>query len=320
MPNSNEVLTAFAEFVETVRRLRAPDGCPWDREQTHRSLVPFLIEESFELAEAIESGSDPKIAEELGDVLLQVVLHAQIASETGRFNANDVARGINQKMIRRHPHVFGDQTSGRTAADYKGITSDQVLKNWQEIKATEKTKTDKTETDLNKPDSDKSGLNKPALKGVEFRFDVPLALPALQRAAKIGEKTKKRRFDWPDWRSVMSKVDEELSELKKALEESNSVQHTPKEHAEIGPSHDPIASEIGDLLFTVAQLARHRGIDPEQALRETNARFERRYGVLQEMATELEKRDGRGWDARSQDELEKLWQESKARLREAGLD
>jgi MazG family protein len=185
MPNSNEVLTAFAEFVETVRRLRAPDGCPWDREQTHRSLVPFLIEESFELAEAIESGSDPKIAEELGDVLLQVVLHAQIASETGRFNANDVARGINKKMIRRHPHVFGDQTSGRTAADYKGITSDQVLKNWQEIKShRKKQKTDKTETDLNKPDSDKSGLNKPALKGVEFRFDVSSCSPCTSARGK----------------------------------------------------------------------------------------------------------------------------------------
>lgn len=309
-PIPSEILTAFAEFVETVRRLRAPDGCPWDREQTHRSLVPFLLEESFELAEAIESGNDTKIAEELGDVLLQIVLHAQIANETGRFGLDHVARGINEKMIRRHPHVFGESASGKTAADFKGITSDQVLKNWQQIKAAEK---------IN------SGASNPTSetqlgKGVDFRFDVPLALPALQRASKIGEKTKKRRFDWPDWRGVMSKIDEELGELKKALEESNSVNHTPKDHAETGPIQDPIASEIGDLLFTVAQLARHRGIDPEQALRETNSRFERRYGVLHELANDLEKKDGRGWDARSQDELEKLWQEAKTRLRQAGLE
>ena len=125
-------LTAFADFVETVRRLRAPDGCPWDREQTHRSLVPYVIEESFELAEAIEAGEDREIQEELGDVLLQVVLHAQIASETGRFDLGDVVCTVNEKMIRRHPHVFGTETS-----EHHGITSDQDLKNWQKIKAAE---------------------------------------------------------------------------------------------------------------------------------------------------------------------------------------
>ncbi len=315
-PTPQSVLTAFAEFVETVRRLRAPEGCPWDREQTHRSLVPYLLEESFELAEAIENGNDSKITEELGDVLLQIVLHAQIANETRRFDIEAVARSINEKMIRRHPHVFGDHESGQTAADFKGITSDQVLKNWQEIKATEKATLEAAGVSQ---DADPRTVLK-NIKGTDFRFDVPLALPALQRASKIGDKTKKRRFDWPDWRGVMSKIDEELAELKKALEEANSVHHVPKDHAETGPIRDPIASEIGDLLFTVAQLARHRGIDPEQALRETNSRFERRYGVLHELASELEKKDGRGWDARSQDELEKLWRESKTRLREAGLE
>lgn len=299
-------LTAFADFVETVRRLRAPDGCPWDREQTHRSLVPFLIEESFELAEAIEAGEDRKIQEELGDVLLQVVLHSQIASETGRFDMSEVARTINEKMIRRHPHVFGAEKS-----EHHGITSDQVLKNWQEIKAAEKTSSSK--------DPAEHGNHEP-VKGSGFRFDIPITLPALQRASKIGEKTKKHRFDWPDWRGVLSKVEEEFLELKQALEEAQSVQHIPKDHPETGPSHDPIASEIGDLLFTVAQLARHRGIDPEQALRETNSRFERRYGVLQSLAQDLQRQDGRSWDARSQEELEKLWQESKAQLRDAGLE
>jgi MazG family protein len=293
--------------------LRSPEGCPWDREQTHRSLVPYLIEESFELAEAIENGDDSKIREELGDVLLQVVLHTQIASETGRFDVGDVARGINEKMIRRHPHVFGEKN-----LDNRQITSNEVLKNWQRIKAEELESTGLNEDSLIEAASKKNPVGK--VTGAGFRFDIPISLPALQRASKIGEKTKTNRFDWPDWRGVFNKIEEEYLELKQALEVANSVQHIPKEQSETGPSHDPIAIEIGDLLFTVAQLARHRGIDPEQALRDTNARFERRYGVLKNLAVELEQKDGRGWDARSQEELERLWQAAKSQLREAGLE
>lgn len=312
MPNETQSPTpvsarSLQDFVATVAKLRAPDGCPWDREQTHRSLVPYLIEESYELAEAIENGRDVEILEELGDVLLQVVLHAQIASESRRFSIDDVARVVNEKMIRRHPHVFGDAQSGRTAADYAGIDSGEVLKNWNAIKATEKETEKKTEKNADT-------ANEP------FRFDVPVALPALQRSAKIGEKTRKRRFDWPDWRGVMSKIEEELGELKRALGDSKNTVHVPTEFSEKGPSNDPIASEIGDLLFTVAQLARHRGLDPEQCLRDTNLRFERRFEVLNQMAAELEKTDGRNWDARAQSELEVLWQKAKDKLRAEGRD
>lgn len=294
---------SLQDFIATVAKLRAPDGCPWDLEQTHRSLVPYLIEESYELAEAIEDGRDVEILEELGDVLLQVVLHAQIASETRRFSIDDVARVVNEKMIRRHPHVFGDAQSGRSAADFAGINSGEVLKNWNVIKATEK-KAEKNTATTTEP----------------FRFDVPVALPALQRSAKIGEKTRKRRFDWPDWRGVMTKIEEELGELKRALGDSKNSVHVPTDFSEKGPSNDPIASEIGDLLFTVAQLARHRGLDPEQCLRDTNLRFERRFGVLNQMAAELEKTDGRNWDARAQSELELLWQKAKDKLRAEGRD
>ncbi len=301
MPNETQSPNPVQDFISTVAKLRAPDGCPWDREQTHRSLVPFLIEETFELAEAIESGRDPEIVEELGDVLLQIVLHAQIASETNRFRFEDVAKSINEKMIRRHPHVFGDRHTGRTAADFAGINSDQVLKNWAAIKAAEKSERSNQPVD----NGDRSAA--PPAQGADFRFDVPLAMPALQRSAKIGEKTRKRRFDWPDWRGVMGKIDEELGELKRALEESKSSVHVPKDHPETGPSNDPIASEIGDLLFTVAQLARHRGLDPEQCLRDTNARFESRFGVLQKLADDKAKEDGRNWESRSQSELEELW-------------
>jgi MazG family protein len=298
-PNASSI-ESLKDFVATVAKLRAPDGCPWDREQTHRSLVPYLIEEAYELAEAIENGRDADILEELGDVLLQVVLHAQIASESRRFSIDDVANEVNEKMIRRHPHVFGDALSGRTAADFAGIKSDEVLKNWNSIKATEKKE------------------STPA--AAEFRFDVPVTLPALQRSAKIGEKTRKRNFDWPDWRGVMTKIDEEMTELKRALAASKNTVHLPTEFSEKGPSNDPIACEIGDLLFTVAQLARHRGLDPEQCLRDTNSRFERRFEVLNQMAAELEKADGRNWDARAQSELETLWQKAKDKLRAEGRD
>lgn len=296
---------SLQNFVATVAQLRAPDGCPWDREQTHRSLVPYLIEEAYELADAIENGHDTEILEELGDVLLQVVLHAQIASESARFSIDDVARVVNEKMIRRHPHVFGDAQSGRTASDYAGIQSDEVLKNWNTIKAAEKN------------DAEKNGA-KPV--SAELLLDVPLGLPALQRSAKIGEKTRKRRFDWPDWRGVMAKIDEEMAELKRALAESKNTVHVPTEFADKGPSNDPIACEVGDLLFTVAQLARHRGLDPEQCLRDTNSRFERRFEVLNQMAADLEKVDGRNWDARAQSELEVLWQKAKDKLRAEGRD
>ncbi len=277
---------AWGKFIKIIASLRAPDGCPWDREQTHRSLIPFAVEETFELAEAIEGGQDGAIVEELGDVLLQVVLHAQIASETARFTIDDVVRGISEKMIRRHPHVFGDESQ-------KVSTSSEVLARWQEIKKAEKSgrQTSKAPKD--------------------FRFDVPLTMPALSRSAKIGEKTSRLKFDWPNWKGVLAKVDEELGEVKAALNDNPEPTYKPKDGPETGPSRDPVASEIGDLLFSVAQLARHRGLDPEQCLRETNARFERRFGILQDLAKKRELKDGRNWESRAQDELEELWRAAK---------
>lgn len=281
-----ETKSSWERLVKIISALRAPDGCPWDKEQTHRSLVPFAIEETFELVEAIEAGHDNAIVEELGDVLLQVVLHAQIASETSRFSIETVIQSISDKMIRRHPHVFGENANS-------DITSDQVLMRWQEIKKEEKKK--------------KAETARPA----SFRFDVPLAMPALSRSAKIGEKTSRLRFDWPNWKSVLSKVDEELGEVKSAMNDSVSPVFVPKENPETGYSRDPVACEIGDLLFSVAQLARHRGLDPEQCLREANGRFERRFGILQDLAVKRETTDGRNWESRSQDELEELWQAAK---------
>lgn len=282
--------SSWNDLIAVIAALRAPDGCPWDREQTHRSLAQYAIEETYELVEAIESDNDAAILEELGDVLLQVVLHAQIASETARFTVHDVVRVISEKMIRRHPHVFGE-----TSSSSANLTSSDVLDRWQVIKAEEK----KTSADDSKGPSS------------AFSFEIPKALPALSRASKIGEKTKRLRFDWPNWQGVLTKVDEELNEVKVALKEDPSPIFVPLNDVDRGISRDPVACEIGDLLFSVAQLARHRGLDPEQCLRDANGRFERRFGILRSLAEERTKADGRNWDSRSQDELEELWQIAK---------
>lgn len=267
-----ENLETFASFVKIVEALRGPDGCPWDKEQTHRSLVPFAIEETFELADAIESGDDQETVGELGDVLLQVVLHAEIARQDGRYSIDDVIRGISEKMVRRHTHVF---------AEVKVDSSKDVLKNWAEIKAKEK-------------------AGKPKAKN----FELPSALPALQRAHKIGDKTQRAGFDWPDAKGVFEKVDEEMLELK-------------LEFAKISPtsaiSNDlktKLEHELGDVLFSVAQLARHLNIDAEQALRTTNARFEKRYFHMRNHVEE----SGRDWAHLTDTDKENAWQATKVAL------
>ena len=262
-------LERFESLLEVVKALRGPDGCPWDKEQTHRTLTPFAIEEAHELAEAIETGDEREMVGELGDLLLQVVLHAEIGRQAGRFEIKDVVRAISEKMVSRHPHVFG----GETAA-----TSDEVLANWSKIKAAEKAK--------------KAKKSEP-----EMRFDVPLSLPALLRSQKIGDKTKRLRFDWSSPKEVLSKVEEELGELK-------------AEMAPTSPDKAKLEHEIGDLLFSVAQLARHLGLEAEQCLRTANSRFETRYFTMRQ---EIEK-SGRAYDSLSLEELEASWQAVKVKL------
>lgn len=258
----------FQALVEVVKALRGPEGCPWDKEQTHQSLTQYALEEAHELVEAIEVGNTDDMVEELGDLLLQVVLHAEVGRQAGSFELADVIQSINDKMIRRHPHVF---------ADVDAKTSKEVLKNWAEIKAEEKKL--------------KQGRN----THKERVFDVPVTLPALQRASKIGHKTKKLNFDWPDVSGVLEKVEEELGELKEALAQDglNEQKH-----------------ELGDLLFSLAQLARHLEFDPEQALRETNQRFENRFTTMQTISME----NGQDFATLKEDELEALWQAAKKRL------
>ena len=245
-------------LLEIVTRLRAPDGCPWDRKQTEQSMAPHLLEETYEALDAIQAEDADESCEELGDVLMNVLMIAQIAGEAGRFDAEDVARAISDKLVRRHPHVFGD-----VQAD----DADQVLENWEAIKQKEK------------GDAPRSVL-----------AGVPTALPALLRAYRIGEKAARVGFEWPDREGPREKLTEELGELDAALDAGDQ---------------DAAEHELGDVLFSVVNLARHAKINPEMALRRTIDRFHARFSFIE---SEL----GERLREASLEEMESAWQRAKA--------
>ena len=225
------------ELIEVIRRLRAPDGCQWDREQTHQSLKPNMLEEAYEAVDAMDDNDMVHLKEELGDVLLQVVLHAQIASEKGDFNIEDVAQGIKDKLIHRHPHVFGNQ---------KVSSTDEILANWEKLKAEEKKH------------------RKSAMDGISK------SQSALMTAQKISKKAVKTGFEWPNEDSLYKCVFSEFDEFKEACQEQD------KNHME---------EELGDILFAVVNLARWNKIDAEQALLKSNKKFEKRFRKMEELAT-----------------------------------
>jgi ATP diphosphatase len=239
---------AVAALVQAMDTLRSRRGCPWDREQTHASLAPFLVEESYEAIDAIEREDFDALVGELGDVLFQCVFHAQIASESGRFDLADAVRAIVAKLIRRHPHVFAPSGRPLTAAARRqrsARSADAVLTQWEAIKAAEQ-----------------------ASRGETARVlaGVPRALPALLRAHEIGTRVAAVGFDWPQASDVVDKIDEEVRELRAAVHE--------------GPTR--VAEELGDLLFSIANLARKLGIEPEAALRASNDKFTRRFEAVED--------------------------------------
>jgi tetrapyrrole methylase family protein/MazG family protein len=236
----------FAALVELIARLRAPGGCPWDREQTHESLKPMMLEEAYEVVEAIDEGDDEELIGELGDLLLQVVFHSQIADEESRFTVAEVIDRISTKMIRRHPHVFGEDTAQ---------TSDEVLRNWEAIKEAEL-------QEKGKKDDDGSMLD-----------SVSTRLPAVMEAFQMTTKVSRVDFDWPDVPSVLEKLDEEVAELKEAV----AAEH---------PNHQEIAGEVGDLLFVAVNVARLLGVDPESALKTSNRKFRRRFRYIEDRLRE----------------------------------
>ncbi len=251
-------------LLGVMAALRSRDGgCPWDIEQTFATIAPYTIEEAYEVADAIERGNMASLKEELGDLLFQVVFHTQIAKEQGEFDFDDVTKSLSDKMIARHPHVFGDG---------KVETADQQTLNWEAMKQVERAQ---------KIKDDSSVL-----------ADVPLALPALMRAEKLTKRAARVGFDWPSLDDVFDKLDEETLEVREAVLEGDQ---------------DHIAEEIGDMLFVVANLARKAKVDPELALRNANAKFERRFRWIE---GELAK-DGRTPDQSSLEEMDGLWNRAK---------
>jgi nucleoside triphosphate diphosphatase len=257
MNSDRDPAVLFQEAVNIMARLRGPDGCPWDREQSFDTIRKYTLEETYEVFDAIERRNWPDLADELGDLLLQVLFYAQMAREAGYFDISDVITSLNSKLIRRHPHVFGAKEE---------IDSAQVLKNWDAIKKTEK------------PD-DSAGL----------LDSIPRALPALTEAAKLGSRARKVGFDWPNLDGIFAKLEEETAELRGAI---------------ASPNPDEVVSEVGDLFFTLVNLARHLKVEPEFALRQTNAKFRSRFAAMEAASPEP-------LETLSSEQLEALWAQAK---------
>ena len=261
----------IARLLEIMVALRTPEsGCPWDLQQDFASIAPYTIEEAYEVADAIERGDLDHLKEELGDLHLQVVFHARMAEECGAFDFGAVTEAITSKLLRRHPHVFGD-LGRHSPAEVQGL--------WARIKAEEK-------------------RARGAVPSQGVLANVPIALPALTRALKLQEKASGVGFDWNDPRAVLAKIREEADEIEQALETKDQRQ---------------VASEIGDLLFAVVNLARHASADAEAALRQTNAKFERRFRFIEQKLAE----EGRTPAGASLEEMDRLWDEAKATERTA---
>jgi MazG family protein len=273
----------FAESVSIMARLRAPGGCPWDREQSFDSIRKYTLEETYEVFDAIERRDFPHLAEELGDLLLQVLFYAEMAANEGHFTITDVLNHLNNKLVRRHPHVFGDEAS-RAAGNRADVDTTvegspaAVLRNWEEIKAAEK--------------APGALLNSSSGSRLD---SVQRALPALAEATKLGAKAQKAGFDWPNWRDLLPKLAEETAELE-------------AEAASGDPARKPfVEAELGDLLFTAVNLGRHLGVDAEMALRGCNQRFRERFQLMEQAAE-------RPLEELGPAELEALWAEAKKRL------
>lgn len=253
----------FQKLVNIIARLRGPGGCPWDREQTFDTIKPYLVEETYEVLDAIDKRSWEELRGELGDLLLQAVFFSQMASEESLFRIEDALDAINDKLIRRHPHVFAEQTA-QTAGDVRRI--------WSEVKAEEKKKRGE--------------------HGQTLLESIPRNLPALVEARQVAARAAQVGFDWENVEQVVDKLHEELAELDRARQEA---------------SQEELEGEVGDLLFVLVNIARFMSVDPEQALRKTNAKFRRRFGFVERSLLER----GTSLEAASMEEMEALWQESK---------
>jgi MazG family protein len=270
----------FQDLVALMARLRSPEGCPWDREQTYSTLAPMLVEEAYEAFEAVEDareGRPANLCEELGDLLFQIIFYAQVAAERGEFTIDDVTSQIHAKMVRRHPHVFGDVVVR---------DNEELLRNWEALKAEEKRAAGDGERDTS------------LLDGVSSKA------PALMEAHQLGVKAARVGFDWRDVDEIFDKLREETDELRAAIHE----EHTAGGDNDGSKSeHQRVREEVGDLLFVVTNIARHLDVEPESALKLTNRKFRRRFGHIERGL----RARGRKLEEATIDEMEELWQEAK---------
>ena len=265
----------FEDLIELMQKLRSPDGCPWDREQTYATLAPMLLEEAYEAFEAVEEARDGQpneLRDELGDLLFQIVFYAQVAKEQGDFSINDVTNAIHEKMVRRHPHVFGDTSAADTAT---------VLRNWGAMKQDERRA------------AGKSAREESLLDGVSSKA------PALMEAHQLSTKAARVGFDWEKLEDIFAKLEEEVGELRAAIQ-THVTSNTEADHTRV-------REELGDLLFAATNIARHLKVEPEAALKLTNRKFRQRFGFIEKKLRERNET----FDATTLDELEELWQEAK---------
>lgn len=285
LESSNLEGSHLEQFIATVAKLRSPEGCPWDREQTHKSLARYLLEEAYEVMEAIHEGDPEKIKEELGDLLLQIVLNSQVAKDDGNFTIEDVAASINAKMIRRHPHVFADSTVD---------TAEGVVSQWQELKAKEKAeKQQSADGQVKEKES--------ALAGV------PKTMPALLQALKISEKAVNQGFEWEKEADVWAKLHSEISELQEAISHPDLVSPKNGQQKDVDKAKQEVALEFGDALFCMVNLARWHALDPEECLLMTINKFKSRFEWMEENSQ-------RPLKDHSAEQLNDLWEGAKSAL------
>jgi MazG family protein len=301
MPTTGE---RFERAVSIMERLRAPGGCPWDREQTFDTIKPYTLEETYEVLEAIDNRDWRELTGELGDLLLQVLFYAEMAKEQNSFSIDDVLDRLSNKLIHRHPHVFGD---------VKADTSAEVKKNWEALKAEEK----KAEDKKKHGDGVVENKKKSVLAGVSS------AMPAMLEAQKISSRAAGAGFDWPNVEGLFDKLREETGELREQLKEFPAPGPRPQGRGVAGSGRTIISEEIqsrleeevGDLFFVLVNVARYLSVDPESALRKTNRKFRRRFQWMEDRLHEK----GRAAEDASMDELESLWQQAKAQEREQNI-
>lgn len=297
MPSTGE---RFERAVAIMDRLRAPGGCPWDREQTFDSIKPYTLEETYEVLEAIDNRDWPELAGELGDLLLQVLFYAEMAKEQSSFSIDDVLDRLSTKLINRHPHVFGD---------VKADTSAEVKRNWEALKVEERKQRQDAAAEGNTAPTSKKDEKHSILAGVSS------AMPSLLEAHKLSSRAAQAGFDWPNVEGLFDKLSEETHELREQLNEFPPPGPRPQGRGMAGSGRTPVPEalqarleeEVGDLFLVLVNIARYLSIDPESALRKTNRKFKRRFQWMEARLHE----SGRSTDQSSMDELESLWQQAK---------